>query len=312
LGDYLSCAEAYHFYVPPNTDLFDLSFKTLALRRTVEYTVYDAAGQVQKKEAVVFAADPPANYTTWTFPAAPAQRGKLWRLEVSPPIPFVEQTYLKFRNVPPIVWTNPDAFFVPDEKVLRWRQRPAVQTVPYDGAGEGLRLDRGKPHLVARGEARGEGAYRNLDARQGTLEFWFRPEWAPDDIVDRTIAACGAMKLYRRSSIGTYLSLGGTRQSGLATQAGQWYHVAVTWDAGAAGREPKTQLYINGFEMSGTILSAARAPLGDWTGDTLRIAGDGACTIDDLRVSDVVRYTRDFAPGPLTASDGHTLVQESW
>jgi hypothetical protein len=147
---------------------------------------------------------------------------------------------------------------------------------------------------MPRGEAKGEGRYKNLDPRQGTLEFWFRPEWAPDDLSDHTIASCGRMRLYRRSQLGTYVSLAGTVQSGFTTQAGRWYHLAVTWDAGGPGRPPKTQLFINGLDLTGDVLSPPAEPLGDWTGKDLIIGGDVASTVHDLRVSDAIRYSGDF------------------
>jgi len=150
-----------------------------------------------------------------------------------------------------------------------------------------------------------------IDARQGTLEFWFRPEWAADDISDRTIASCGRMRLYRRSRLGTYFSLGGIRQSGLITEPGQWYHIAATWDAGGPGREPEIELFINGAR-TGRMMSPATQPLGDWTGEELRIGGPVAFAIDDLRISDMVRYEEDFDPASPASRDEHTLVLDTF
>ncbi len=174
-----------------------------------------------------------------------------------------------------------------------------------------MRIGAGEPFSVPRGAARGGGRYEGIDARQGTLEFWFRPEWAAGDISDRTIASCGSMRLYRRSRIGTYFGLGGTWQSGLVTEPGRWYHLAMTWDAGAPGRDPQTRLFINGIE-TGRMLSPLKAPLDDWTGDELRLGGPVACSVDDLRVSDVARYEGDFDPPSAPARDEHTLVLESF
>ncbi|MBM4080463.1 MAG: LamG domain-containing protein, partial [Planctomycetes bacterium] len=166
----------------------------------------------------------------------------------------------------------------------------------------------GKPLVIPRGEKLSDGRYKSLDARQGTLEFWFRAEWPRDDISDHTIASCGQMRLYRRSSLGTYLGLGGTRQSGFITEPGRWYHLAITWDAGGPGREPKTGLFINGLDLTGQMLSAAKEPLGDWTADKLILGGDVAFTIDDLRISDVVRYEKDSPIPAALSTDPHTLL----
>ena len=116
------------------------------------------------------------------------------------------------------------------------------------------------------------------------------------------------MRLYRRSSIGTYLVLGGHRQSAFVTRAGQWVHIAITWDAGGDGRPPKAQLFINGVETTGSMLSAAREPLGDWTAPELTIGGDVAFSIDDLRISDTVRYDRDFQRPTRPTEDEHTRL----
>ncbi len=309
--EYLACAETYYFYVPPDAEKFSVFFKSLALRRMVEFTVHDPDGQMRRTERLDFGAEPQAQYLVWPFSAAPQHRGKLWRLCVDPPAVQVEQTYLKFQGVPPIVWTSAEAFFLPDEKGLQPRPRPSPVAEPYAGAGKALRIEPGKPLVIPRGERAGD-RYKNINPQQGTLEFWFRPEWAPDDIADRTIAKCGKLHLYRRSRLGTYVNLAGTVQAGFVTEPGRWYHLAVTWDAGAPGREPKSRLFINGLDLCGNVLSAPKDPLGDWTGDIILIGGDAAFTVDDVRISDVVRYDADFALPETPAADAHTLFRDSF
>ena len=308
--EYVACADAYYFYVPPDADSFELSFKTLALRQWVKFAAYDPAGDLRKEEEISYKSTPQREYHTWTFQTTAAQRGKLWRFTVTPSSPKVEQTYLKFKGVPPVVWTNPEAFFIPDEDAISPRPRPEPVVRPYADAGSALRIEPDKPFTIPRGEATGEGRYQDMNPQQGTLEFWLRPEWELDDISDHTIARCGKANLYRRSRIGTYFTLGGIRQSGLITEPGRWYHLAVTWDAGAPGRAPQTQLFINGISTTGTMLSPAKEPLGDWTGETLTIGGDVAFTVDDLRVSDIVRYDGDFDVPESPQADEHTLLLE--
>ena len=303
---YLACADAFHFWVGEQVETFEVAFKTLALRRPVKFAVYDAAGNLRAEEELEYGSNPQAQYVTWSFEAAPDQRGKLWRFTLNPSAPQVEQTFLRFTNVPPVVWTNPEAFFDP-QAAAHERARPAPVEAPYEGAGAGRRVTPQDPLVIPRGEAVGEGRYESMDARQGTLEFWFRPEWAPDDISDHTILSCGAMRLYRRSSIGTYLTLGGVRQAALITLPGQWYHIAVTWDAGGPGRAPATGLFINGVECTGNMLGPATEPLGDWTGEAILIGGDVPFTVADLRISNIVRYAEDFDPPRPPEADEHTL-----
>jgi hypothetical protein len=307
--EYVACADAYYFHVPAETTAFELSFKTLALRRPVTFAVYDSAGKLRQEEEISYGSTPQADYRTWSLLVEPAERGKLWRFSVTPASPEVEQTYLRFVGVPPIIWTSPEAFFPPDEDAVKPRERSQPVAEPYPAAGGALRVEPGGAFTIPRGSAVAGGAYEHLDPRQGTLEFWFRPEWAPDDISDRTIACCGPMRLYRRSRIGTYFALGGTRQSGLVTEPGHWYHLAGTWDAGGLDRAPETQLFINGIK-TGSMMGPAREALGDWTEDGLAIGGEVPFTIDDVRVSKAIRYTDDFdSPAPPT-DDGDTLFLE--
>lgn len=306
-GEYLACADAYYFYVPADAEQFSLAFKTLALRETVEFAVYDPSGAPARKEDVEFRTSPPSAYTTWAFRPTAGQKAKLWKFTVSPAHPRVEQTYLKFEGVRPVVWTASEAFFPLEADPRAQRRSPPVPR-PYPASDEGLRLEPGKPLAIPRGAVQGEGRYEHVDARRGTLEFWFRPEWAADDVSDQTIAAFGKMRLLRRSRLGTYVFLGGIRQTGFMTEAGQWYHLAVTWDGGAAGRAPQTRLFINGVDLAIAPASVPKEPLGDWTGPALTLGGKAPITIADLRVSDVVRYDADFAPPAPAQADAHTLL----
>ena len=307
--EYLACADAYYFYVPPDAESFELSFKTLALRRPVTFAVHDPTGKLLREEEITYQSTPQRDYVRWSLDAPPAQRGKLWRFSVAPSNPDIEQTYLRFAGVPPVVWTTPEAFFAPDEDAIKPRPRAEPVPLPYPAAGTTRRIEPGQALAIPRGQAAEGGRYENLAAQQGTLEFWLRPEWPLDDISDHTIASCGRMRLHRRSRIGTYFALGGHRQSGLVTEPGQWYHLAATWDAGGPGREPEVWLFVNGIK-TGSMMGGGRDPLGDWTGDTLTIGGDVPFTIDDLRLSDVVRYADDFeVPAPPEA-DEHTLLLE--
>ncbi len=305
---YLACADGYYFHVPADCEQFTLGVKALALRRPVEFAVYDPAGAPQHEEEVVFAAEPQTDYLTWEFVPAAEQRGKLWRLSVSPADPSIEQIYLRFQGVPPIVWTSPDAFFMPPEAASAVQPAPTPPAEPYPGAGTSRRVMPDAPLPIERGAPVAAG-YETLNPQHGTLEFWLRPEWAPDDIADATIATCGKLRLYRRSRIGTYLHLGGINQSGFVLEPGHWYHIALTWEAGAEGREPQTQLFIDGVK-TGRMLSAAREPLGDWSAEQFTIGGRVPITIDDVRISSTVRYPDDFDPPGALEPDADTLYLE--
>jgi len=307
---YLACADAYYFHVPADCTRFTVGIKSLALRQPVKFSVYDSEGAAQMEKEITFTCEPQTDYLNYTSFPKPEQRGKLWRIAISPPNPSVEQTYLRFEGVPPIVWTSPDAFFTPTDAALATHPAPQPPTEPYTGAGANL------PFLADWGIALSRAAvgehYGHLQAQQGTLEFWIRPEWALDDIADATLVQCGPLRLYRRSRVGTYLGLGGTNQSGFVLEPGHWYHVALTWDAGAEGREPETQLFIDGVK-TGAMLSQAREPLGDWTDERLEIGGRVAFTLDDLRISSTIRYSDDFDPPRALEEDAETLyLKQRW
>lgn len=295
---YVAGADSYIFRTP-NAPKFELSFKTLALRNAITASLLDSAGKERQRQELVFTSSPQGDWVTWSVDLEPAERGKLWRLQVLPPTMQVDQVYLKFDGVQPVIWASEESVFSPDAAALQPRPA-AVAALPYPEAGSAQRIEPGKPLVIPK-----DG---KLNAQQGTIEFWFRPEWTWGDISDRAILTCGQLRLHRRSNLGTYLVLGGSRQSGFVTVRGQWTHLALTWDAGAEGRPPKTQLYINGVDTTGSLLSAANAPLGDWTGPEIKIGGDVACTIDDLRISDTVRYSKDFQKPAALTQDAHTLL----
>lgn len=307
---YLACADAYYFHVPADCTRFTVGIKSLALRQPVKFSVYDSEGAAQMEKEITFTSEPQTDYLNYTSFPKPEQRGKLWRIAISPANPSVEQTYLRFEGVPPIVWTSPDAFFMPRADALVPRPAPELPAEPYPGAGANLPFPADWGIVLSRASV-GEH-YGHVQAQQGTLEFWIRPEWALDDIADATLVRCGKLHLYRRSRVGTYLSLGGTNQSGFVLEPGHWYHVALTWEAGAEGREPRTQLFIDGAK-TGTMLSQAREPLGDWTDERLEIGGRVAFTLDDLRISSTVRYSDDFDPPTALQEDGETLyLKQRW
>ena len=305
---YICCADAYHFHVPEGTREFSVAFKGLALRRPVTYTVRDSAGEVVRSEEITYKASPQRDFITWAFEPKQEQTGGLWSFSTDPSNAQLPQVFLHFEGVPDAVWTSPSrAFSLPEDLPLSAQRPPAPR--PYTEAGASLGVEPGAPFTIPRGEKRAEGCYANLDARQGTLEFWLLPNWLPADLTDRTIARCGKLHLYRRSDIGTYLGLAGTHQSGFATQPGHWVHIAAVWDAGEEGRKPETRLFINGVR-TGTMMWPPKEPLGDWTGETLAIGGTRAFKIDDVVVSDVMRYEEDFDPPTQPTEDEHTLFVE--
>lgn len=88
----------------------------------------------------------------------------------------------------------------------------------------------------------------------------------------------------------------------LQLQAGQWYHVAATYNSGSA------RVFVNGAASAtanvGTLTQGPAIVLGGLSGYSFF---DG--TIDELRISNVVRYNGAFtAPTAPFTADGNTLL----
>ena len=305
---YVAFAKRYHFLVPEGRRKFQLRLKAQVLRSEVLVDVFDPRGVVVTKWKKDVGASPLADYATigWDVPAG--MDGKLWSVGVEPSTGVVERLYLQLDG-PPYVATSPGAFFVPDAPLPA---KPAPQPAHAGPAsmGKALSVPAAQALCISRGEGKGEAQYERIAAKQGTIEFWLRAAWDPDELRDLNILTCGQMRAYRRSCIGTYVGMAGqVRQSGFVMGANRWYHLAIVWSPDDKARvATDTRLYVDGVSV-GTLNWQAQSGLGDWTGPAIRIGSAVALEIDDLRVSDVARYAKDFGPGALPAVDGHTLVQ---
>lgn len=113
-----------------------------------------------------------------------------------------------------------------------------------------------------------------------------------------------------------YLSVGGS--SGVSLPADEWAHVAVT--ASSSGNLCYAQLFLNGKLVDSRTMGTLNCQT--WTDSPTEftiakpISGEGGIsgyyypgTINEIRISDVTRYTADFNPvrTPLT-SDANTIA----
>jgi len=169
----------------------------------------------------------------------------------------------------------------------------------------------------------------------GTLEMWCKPKWDADDGAEHLLFDGIAYmhrlqsRLVKRSSGGknrlefTIADAGGKRRSVGAfapLRAGTWHHIAATWDFPKA----HLQLFVDGKRIaqlgpeakpwpSSLVHSGGKKKtkgIGISGTDTRSmpmqafIGGDKNCTpdnaadaaIDEFRISDVARYTANFAP----------------
>lgn len=280
----------------------------------------------------------------------PADRPGLWSF-----LP-AENRLVRARNFPPFfAFGDPEFFFEPP---IEWERAAPPEPAPeiaddalfVPGAVEaegsqalrlagrrGFRLDSGPAHPS------GDGG-QFLPYRQGTIEFWFRPEWSTFDLgageaskrfIRVTTDKSPWDLTYRVDPEGTEVNLGprdpshslygamrlanGARLRVWRTQTlferGEWAHVAWSWGpvlAYGPRRERlnlmRMRIHVNGVGAGWTIFRSAVDQLAAGVPQSLQIFPlDGA--IDQLRVSDVQRYEGDFAPPtrdrPL-AFDEHT------
>lgn len=151
----------------------------------------------------------------------------------------------------------------------------------------------------------------NFDPQQGAIEFWFQPRWSGQDGAFRVFleiydgppgnpqAPSNQFLLWSDyfwdGQIPVFYMSNSSRstRAGYWTppwNAGDWHHLAVTWQAGE-----KMRLYLDG--MTTYVESDAKTPVLDVVGEVIRI-GFGTPwyggsqiggVIDELRISDIPR-----------------------
>lgn len=140
-----------------------------------------------------------------------------------------------------------------------------------------------------------------------TVEFWLRPaatalegvivSQATDDAGWSVEVNGGRPAFWVAGRQGWQVARHTTRLA-----AGTWYHVAVTYNGG------QTRLFVNGRPSTTTTLAAGVLAAGELRVGELPGYGRFAGLLDDLRISQNVRYSTTFAaPTVLPAADASTL-----
>jgi hypothetical protein len=127
---------------------------------------------------------------------------------------------------------------------------------------------------------------RKGTASSPTYDYWLHKNWSPGD------------SLFWGSWTGfTVLAFS-------AVSPGQWYHYAGVYDGGSAS------IYLNGSLMS--TASPHSTPTAN--SDELRIGidWDMGCAmlgvIDEVRISNIARYTSSFSPSTSFSTDSNTMA----
>ena len=319
------CGAPMHFRVPGRLDAL-----RLFLGRPIEVLAPDGSVALEAGAASIGEVSIPVN-----------GRGGVW--SVRSPYPG----HVRLLNVPALVASG-DAARLPDGEVATPPpappyQPPAGRFVP-GVVGQALHLPGNESIRFPRGPAIGDRSFAHFPLREGTIELWFRPNWSSSDIpfrdlqlVRRPLVGAGAISFYYRYGQGpmkdnlySYLDLLTTGALGpegrsktehiggharLFLDAGQWRHLAATWklEDGKRGTEGHFRVYMDGRPMEPTWNYPRRLTgrLPYRIGNIAESIVVGGCdgTLDELRISSVVRYDGPFRPPrePF-ASDGHTLA----
>lgn len=254
----------------------------------------------------------------------------IWAIEPN------DLTYVKFRGIPPFMTKgDKNRFFIPKniKKETVAQDFKPDNRVPFQKGmfGEAWLLS-GKSMLnIPLGGEKGERDYEYFHAQEGTLEFWFRPNWSslelePSEKGLSFLSNPGAkfklsyqynpssLNEASRSSLFSYITGDGVNLQGAFKpvglrdyrstlfNAGQWYHVAVVWYSPYSNKD-RTEKTLQIF----SYVDGKRGQYFDHTSvlknykvvkieSPLMLRGGMNGLIDELRISDIPRYKNDFIP----------------
>jgi hypothetical protein len=212
-------------------------------------------------------------------------------------------------------------------------------------AGQALNLAGSRRASFARGDKAADG-YRYFPASQGTVEFWFRPNWSTielpvrsgqfrdlcffqagsHDLQYRYGEPASSQELFATVSLSLRGVLGRDAAQGAVGytgrkffKAGQWYHLAATWQLNQRKRSTQGQfnMFVDGAPVSRQDRNSPSLPVPLDGNEPFRlketdesiVLGPMDGSIEQLRVSDVARYQEGFTPPEkITAADRHTRV----
>ena len=282
---------------------------------------------------------PAGKATSHRVRVASGERGRAWSIAAK------QATFVKLSGIRPVfAFRDPEQ--LSDAAGIQMAVEPSktVAATRYtDGfVGKGLNIGDGEHLVIPIGQAMTPTMREHFNAEQGTLEFWFRPDWpyflspcnlrrtillAPgvggEDAVFnvhyvRVRRTAGPMAYDIRGGIqGLDAGIGNWGRKQARWMPGDWVHVAIEW--GGAKRQYELRYYINGQPDGNKghqqrwrrIRNFKPKPV---AGRILIGGGDarGASlngTFDELRISNVRRYmAKSFSPPKRLKADDHTLV----
>ena len=304
----ISHAQDCWFRPRPDASEMTARYKILGLRTEQSVRLFDPEGNVVKQAENKLGSMPDSDWSVWSVPVPATARDGLWRVSFAPVNPNVQEVLLRIDGAEPLVSVTPKAFFVPES--LPPPPRPPPPVSPPSHSGPVRRVPAGKTWRIPCGEEQGDGGFERVHPDQGTIEFWLRADWDPDDIVDGDILRCGELRLHRRSQIGTYITCKGVSyQAGLVLQPGTWHHLAVAWDFTGAADKRVLRLFVDGVHF-GKVAFGSLANMEAWIGESIEIGSLVPLHVCGFQTSAISRHAR-LAEGALSpVPDEHTLFAQ--
>jgi len=274
------------------------------------------------------------------IPVRATERAGVWSLSSK------DRTFVRIDGVRPLFAFRDKQQLFPAEglaTIASARGSKAGERYPKGISGKGLHIGRAEHLVIPAGRAINPQVRENFNAVEGTVEFWFRPDWpyflsprnlprtmllVPDLKGEGPVFNMYYLRVKRTAGPMAYDIRGGVRGAEATVgmwgrkfarwMPGEWVHVAIQWGT-QKGRIFTLQYYVNGRldENKSHRLRARRIrgfqPLA--IGDRILIGGGAARgaslngILDELRISNARRYSgQSVAPPKRLDADEHTLA----
>jgi len=195
--------------------------------------------------------------------------------------------------------------------------------------GQAVRLSESRTLKFPRGPEISRGGYSFFPDNTGTVEFWYRADRSTHEVPVKMTQAIlqsflrashvfighllevrtSQMDIDSNLRLEMFSSASGPSPAGYQSnhffKAGEWVHIAFTWDVKQAGSKMEGELaiFVNGkkypFEKSSFSIPVSldrSKPFELWKGEKNVVIGPFEGSMDMLRISDMVRYRDNFTP----------------
>lgn len=302
---------AIWFFVPSNCDHFQV--KTMPNRKII-LTLPDASRQE-------------GTGPVWNVTLKPDEKPRLAGLKIEPD----KYGYIKVTGVPPYAALSPEAAFQSDEPILAPPEPvvPDSSAIYIDGAvnGKALRVNANDLLEIPLGGEVTNGRER-LETTKGTIEFFIRFNLDPDLLdfqnflpvcveLEPSVSAQNNIKYFLTwnfrniAAIGDgkrceYVPIWGNCYAPSVIRQGRWYHYALTWELDVGGKL-RAYAFLDGYPTQ-TPNPAPFALQPVRIADVLRIGRNAGnvpvfdFALDEMRISDSIRYQPDKSFQPLRAA----------